>query len=73
MIFLKKIPPYIKGHAKLIDGYHLSCNSPYYSTVQHDRIQLHDSDADDPDWIVKQVYRIMIAGIFEVECGVENL
>ena len=34
---------------------------------------MHDPDADDPDWMVKKAYTIMIAAVSEIETGVENL
>ena len=67
------IPPCIKVHAKLTDDYHSSRNSPYYSTVKHDQIEFCNEDTDDPYYLVKIAYTIMIAAVSEVEQGVENL
>ena len=72
-IFFDDFFPCIKGHAKLIDDYHSSRNSPYYSTVRNDQIKFHDPDVEDPDYLVKIAYTIMIAAVSEVEQGVENL
>ena len=72
-IFFEHFFPCVTGHAKLIDEYHSSRNSPYYSTVKNDKIKFHDPDADDPDWKVKKAYTIMIAAVSEIETGVENL
>jgi hypothetical protein len=36
-------------------------------------MQFHDSEAEDPDWMVKQCYTLIIAGASEMENGVENL
>ena len=72
-IFFDDFFPCVKGHAKLIDEYHSSRNSPYYSTVRNDRIKFYDADLEDPDQLVKIAYTIMIAAVSEVEQGVENL
>ena len=72
-VFFDDFFPCIKGHAKLIDDYHSSRNSPYYSTVRNDKIKFYDPDLDDPDHLVKIAYTIMIAAVSEVEQGVENL
>ena len=73
LCFLIIFFPCIKGHAKLIDNYHSSRNSPYYRTVKHDQIDFCNEDTDDPDYLVKISYTIMIAAVSEVEQGVENL
>ena len=72
-LFFSHFLPSIDGHALLIDEYHSDRRSTYYSTVRDDRIQFHDEEADDPDWIVKQCYLLMIAAATEVDVGVENL
>ena len=72
-MFFYNFFPCIKGHAKLIDDYHSSHNSPYYSTVKHDHIEFCNEDTDDPYYLVKIAYTIMIAAVSEVEQGVENL
>jgi len=72
-IYFDHFFPCIKGHTKLIDEYHSSINSPYYSTVQHDNIKFYDPEADDPDYLVKIAYTIMIAAVSEVEQGADNL
>ena len=56
-----------------MDEYHSDRRSQYYSTVRDDKIKFHDGEADDPDWLVKQCYLLMIAASAEVEVGVENL
>lgn len=35
--------------------------------------KFHDAAADDPDWLVKQCYTLLIAGANQLENGVENL
>ena len=72
-IFFEHFFPCVKGHAKLIDDYHSSKNSPYYLTVERDKIKFHQEDDEDPDWMVKQCYLILVASVTEVECGAENL
>ena len=72
-IFFEHFFPCIKGHAKLLDKFHSNRNSPYYHTYKNDQMKFHDQNADDPDWIIKQAYMIMIASVSEVESGVTNL
>ena len=42
-------------------------------TVKNDKIKFHDENAEDPDWIVKQCYLLMLAAATENEVGVDNL
>jgi hypothetical protein len=72
-IFFDHFFPSLKGHAKTIDKFHASKNSPMNKTVTDDKIIFHDEDADDPDWMVKQGYTLMIAAVTEVQNGTENL
>jgi hypothetical protein len=72
-LFFEEFFPSVVGHAKTIDEFHADPLSPYYTTVQNDRILFHDADADDQDWKVKQAYTLMIAAASEIENGVENL
>jgi hypothetical protein len=72
-IFFDHFMPDIKGHAKLIDKFHGNKESPYYFTVINEKIVFHDDDNEDPDWIVKQAYLLVIAAANESEVGLENL
>ena len=65
--------PCITGHVKLIDTYHSSRNSPYHSTVRNDKINLHNPDTEDHDWMMKLGHTIIISAVSEVKTGVENL
>ena len=65
--------PCVTGHAKLIDEYHSSRNYPYYSTFRNENIKFFYEDAEDPDYMVKLGYSIMIGAVSEVESGVENI
>jgi hypothetical protein len=65
--------PSIQGHAKLIDKFHADPRSPYFHTVRDENIQFYDHEAEDPDWMVRVCYTLMIAAASEVEVGVENL
>ena len=73
MTFFNGFFPCAKVHAKLIDEHHQNINSSCHITVIHDKIKFDDGDPDDPDWMVKQCYLIMIAAVAEVDCGVDNL
>ena len=72
-IFFEEFLPSITGHAQLMDEYHSSPDSSYHITVKNEGIVFHDPDADDPDWIVKQCYLLLIAAVTEADVGVENL
>jgi Transposase IS4 len=72
-IFFEHFFPDITGHGKLIDKYHSSNKSPYFITVTNEKIAFHDPENDDPDWIVKQAYLLLIAAANEAEVGVESL
>jgi len=73
-IFFKDFFPCIKGHAKLIDEFHTDQRSPMFQTVREEKIHFHQEGVDeDPDWVVKQCYLLMIAAVTEAEVGVDNL
>ena len=72
-IFFEHVFTCITGLILLTDTYHSSGNSTYYSTVRNDKIKLHDPDTDDPDWMVKVAYTIMIAAVSEIETGVDTI
>ena len=73
-IFFHEFFPCITGHAKLIDDFHSDARSPFYQTVQDEKIVFHrEEEGEDPDWVVKQCYLLMIAAVTEAEIGVENL
>jgi hypothetical protein len=42
-------------------------------TYINEKMQFHDSEAEDPDWMVRQCYTLIIAGASEMENGVDNL
>jgi hypothetical protein len=42
-------------------------------TCINEKMQFHDSEAEDPDWMVRNCYTLIIAGASEMENGVENL
>jgi hypothetical protein len=66
--------PSVDGHAVLMDDYNKDQRSPYYTTVQNDKIKFHDPDNKaDPDWIVKQCYLLLLAAAWEGDVGIENL
>ena len=72
-IFFDHFFPDITGHGKKLDKYLSSVQAPMFQTVHNDGIQFHDNDADDPDWIVKQAYLLVLAAATESDVGVENL
>ena len=61
-----------KNHANFIGECRSSRRSPYYSSVKHEKIVVHQLEYTDPCHPVK-TYCLMIAISFsEVQCGVEN-
>jgi len=45
-----------------------------FQTVREEKIHFHQEGVDeDPDWVVKQCYLLMIAAVTEAEVGVDNL
>jgi hypothetical protein len=72
-IFFNNFFPTITGHGVLLDEFHSDTRSPYHRTVTLSSFKFNDSDADNPDWIVKQCYLLLIASVTEADVGVENL
>ncbi|KAG7339288.1 hypothetical protein IV203_023991 [Nitzschia inconspicua] len=72
-IFFEHFFPDVVGHAQWINDFHSDPRSPMFTTIQNDNIIFHDPDNEDPDWIVKQCYLMMVAAATESEVGVENL
>jgi hypothetical protein len=72
-IFFNDFFPSITGHGVLLDEFHSDTRSPYHRTITRSGYKFNDSDADDPDWIVKQCYLLLIASVTEADVGVENL
>ena len=54
-----------KGHAKLIDEFNFSRRPPCYSSDEDDRIEFHQRDHVDLDYLVKTCYLIKIALVSE--------
>ena len=71
--FFKDFFPTVTGHAKRMDKFLSNPLAPMHDTVVNDKIVFHDEGDDDPDWIVKQCYLLMIAALTEADIGVENL
>jgi hypothetical protein len=72
-ILFRDFFPSISGHARLMDEYLADTRATYYATVKHNRIKFHDNEDDDPDWIIRQCYLLLIAAVYEADVGVENL
>lgn len=72
-IFFEDFFPTVTGHGILLDEFHSDIRSPYHRTVTSSKFKFHDPDDDDPDWIVKQCYLLLIASVTEADVGVENL
>ena len=72
-IFFDHFFPDVSGHGKKMDKYLSSVEAPMYQTVLNDGIKFHDEEAEDPDWIIKQAYLLVLAAATESDVGVENL
>jgi len=72
-IFFDDFFPSVTGHAALFDEYFNDNRAPYHSRVKEEKISFNRPDDEDPDWIVKQCYLLMIAAVTEPEIGVDNL
>jgi len=72
-IFFDEFFPSVKGHAARMDEFHSSVQSSWHQTVQKEKITFNRPEDDDPDWVVKQCYLLMIAAVTEAETGVDNL
>ena len=72
--FFKHVFPTVVGHGKIIDKFLADSRATYHATVSGHKIKFHDpDDPNDPDWMVKQGYLLLIAAASEMENGVENL
>jgi hypothetical protein len=68
--------PSVKGHALRIDEFLSDPRAPYYSTATNQNIKFYqhvNNSDEDPDWVVKQCYLLLIAAVTEADVGVENL
>lgn len=72
-IFFEYFFPSVVGHAKLMDEFLSDARASYYPTAKSSYIKFHDDRDDDPDWIIKNCYLLMIAAVTEPEIGIENL
>ena len=65
--------PSVEGYRKIIDEYLSDSHSSYYSTYKQTKKTFHRETAQDPDYLVKQSYLVLIAGCTEFENGISNL
>lgn len=71
--FFEHIFPDVKGHAKKLDEYLSDERAAFHATYTHENIKFHDAEDPDPDWKVKQGFKLIIAAASELENGVSNL
>jgi hypothetical protein len=73
-VFFDDFFPSIEGHARLMDEFYSDPSSPYYATVQADKIKFEDLESSEgPDVLVRIGYTLLIAAATEVHRGVDNL
>ncbi|MGL5936847.1 MAG: hypothetical protein ACRCZI_14630, partial [Cetobacterium sp.] len=65
--------PTVVGHALLLDEFFSSTKAPYHKTVKDEAFTFHRPDDEDPDWIVKNCYLLLLAAVGEVKLGIDNL
>jgi hypothetical protein len=56
-----------------MDEYHSNTASSCHATYMNHRYKFHDPTNEDPDWIIKQFYLVIIAAVTKADVGVENL
>ena len=64
--------PCAKGHAKLIDEFHVNRNASHCSTSKHEKIKFHQLDVECHDCL-DFFYLIMIAAATKTQCHMPNL
>jgi hypothetical protein len=72
-IFFDEFFPSVDGHARLMDEYLQDPRASYNTTVINDKVKFYDETDDDPDWIVKQCYLLLLASVWEGDRGIDNL
>ncbi len=60
------------GSDEIIDKYLSDTRATYHDTVVKDKIKFFDATAQDPDWLVKQCYLLIIVSATEIVNGVER-
>ncbi len=65
--------PSIKGHAKIMDKILSSPDCSYFATANNDNIKFFDPKSEDPDYLIRVCYTLLIAAATEVHHGVDNL
>lgn len=71
--FFEHVFPDVKGHAKIIDKFLSDPRAKHHKTHNQLGHKFHDETAEDPDWLVKQCYTLLIAGATQLKNGIENL
>ena len=72
-VFFEHFFPSVEGHAKLMDKFNQNFKSDYHQTYLKEKMTFYDAEAEDPDWIIKQCYLLLLAGVCEADVGVDNL
>jgi hypothetical protein len=72
-VFFDDFFPDVTGHALRMDEYHSDIRSPYHETVKKEAFVFHRPDDDDPDWIIKNCFMLLLAAVGEVKLGIDNL
>jgi hypothetical protein len=71
--FFKHVFPPVEGHAAKMGKYLSSTKASYNGTYSGRKIKFHDPDAEDPDYMVKHCYTLLVAGAAERQKGTANL
>jgi hypothetical protein len=62
----------VKGHAKLMHEFFSNNHAPMYLTAMEEKIKFHLKGEENPDWIVKQYYLLLIASMTESQTGIKT-
>jgi hypothetical protein len=71
--FFEDFFPALEGHALLMDEFYTDIRAPYFETYKKEAMTFNRPDDDDPDWIIKNCYLLLLAAVGEVKTGVDNL
>jgi Transposase IS4 len=72
-VFFEDFFPSVVGHGELLDEFFSNPKAPYYKTVKDENYKFNRVEDDDPDWLVKNCYLLMLAAVGEVKLGIDNL
>ena len=73
LTIFKHVFPEVSGHTKIIDDYLSNPKASYHQTCKNRKLTFHRDNVEDPGYIVKQCYILLIVGCTELEGEITNL